>query len=180
MLMSTLRGQTLSLLVLPLALWCGAAQAYDITGKVIRVTDGDTLVLREGSQNHRIRLSSIDAPEKASGSQRPGQPYSKAARDLLAELVAGKTVTLECYEADRYGRHVCDVPYGDLTANQTMVVKGLAWAYRQGNDKYLRDRTVIVLQEQAKAAKLGLWAEPNAVEPWQWRIRCWRQGNCAP
>ncbi len=163
-----------------LALLSNVAFAYQITGRVISVTDGDTLVIREDQTNHRIRLSSIDAPERGSGSNRPGQPYSNASRDFLAQQVAGKTLTLICFEADRYGRHVCDVPVGEATVNQLLVAAGLAWAYRQGNDKFLRDKTLIQLQEQVKAEKKGLWADPKPIEPWQWRIKCWGQGQCAP
>jgi len=155
------------------------AMAYELTGKVIRVADGDTITLRGDNGNHRIRLASIDAPETGSGSKRPGQPYGNASRKFLAEQVAGETLTLECFETDRYGRHICDVPLGDYTANQLLVFAGMAWANRQGKDKYLRDRSLLELQQDAQDNKRGLWVEPNAVAPWQWRYDCWRQGQCA-
>ena len=154
------------------------AMGYELTGKVIRVADGDTITLRGEHGNHRIRLASIDAPEKGSGGDRPGQPYGNASREFLAEQVAGKTLTLDCFETDRYGRHICDVPLGDYTANQLLVFAGMAWANRQGKDKYLRDSSLLELQQDAQDNKRGLWVEPNAVAPWQWRYDCWRQGQC--
>lgn len=156
----------------------GLAVAYQITGKVVNVADGDTITVRDGSENYRIRLASIDAPEKGNGSNRPGQPYGEASRRFLAGEVAGKEVTLECFEEDRYGRHICNVLMGEITANQLLVYAGMAWANRQGKDKYLRDRRLLALQDDAKANKRGLWAEPDPVPPWVWRYDCWRQGQC--
>jgi hypothetical protein len=48
-----------------------------------------------------------------------------------------------------------------------MIRQGQAWVYRQ----YLRDRSLLALEEEAKQARHGLWALPEAeqVPPWQWR-----------
>lgn len=156
------------------------AQSPDVlrlTGKVIQVSDGDTLTLR-GEKNHKIRLASIDAPEKASGSKRPGQPHSEASRDFLANRVAGRTLTLLCYEVDRYDRYICDIPDGHGTVNQALVAAGLAWANQQAGGRYLRDRTLPELEAKARAARLGLWAEPGPVPPWVWRRDCWNRQKC--
>lgn len=165
------------MLGLSLASGVQAQGNYQLTGKVIQVSDGDTLTLR-GEKNFKIRLASIDAPEKAAGRQRPGQPYSEASRAFLAEKVAGRTLTLLCYETDRYDRHICDVPDGSGTVNQALVSAGLAWANEQGGGRYLRDRSLKQLQAAARADKRGLWAEPGPVPPWVWRTECWRKGNC--
>jgi endonuclease YncB( thermonuclease family) len=151
--------------------------SYTLTGKVIRVSDGDTLTIR-GTENQKIRLASIDAPEKKSGSNRPAQPYSEPSREYLAKLVAGQTITVLCFEKDRYDRHICDVPVNQTTANRLLVEAGLAWANQQAGGKYLRDKELLVLEQQARAAKRGLWVEPNPVSPWVWRTRCWQQGQC--
>lgn len=151
---------------------------FTLTGKVVQVSDGDTINILIDRETHRIRLASIDAPETSHGSARPGQPFGEASRKNLAEYVAGKTLTLTCYEKDRYGRDVCDVPVGETTANRLQVEKGMAWANQQGGGKYLRDRSLIELEKQARAQKLGLWAEPNAVAPWVWRDVCWQKQKC--
>ncbi|MFT0531264.1 thermonuclease family protein [Castellaniella hirudinis] len=154
----------------------GAAQAaYTIQGRVVQVADGDTLTLLRGRQRVRVRLASIDAPEIGHSRQRPGQPYGQAARRALAELVAGKTLALRCYEQDRYGREICDVPLADgRTASQALVAGGLAWANLQGGGKYLRDDTLPGLQRQARQRGLGLWQAPGPVAPWEWRWKCWQ------
>jgi endonuclease YncB( thermonuclease family) len=155
-----------------------ASGQFTLTGKIIQVSDGDTINILVGQQTHRIRLASIDAPETAHGSARPGQPYGEASRKHLADYVAGKTLTLICFEKDRYDRDVCDVPVGDTTANRLQVQYGMAWANQQGGGKYLRDHALVELEKKAKQAKLGLWAEPHAVAPWVWRFDCWQKQKC--
>ena len=159
---------------------CSAAnaQTYQLAGKVVKVADGDTITLLVDRQQHRIRLASIDAPETSHGSDKPGQPFGEAAGKYLATLVAGKTLTLTCFEHDLYGREVCDVPVDTTTANRMLVQSGYAWANQQGNGKYLRDKSLIALQSQAQAARTGLWAQPNAIAPWLWRYQCWKQHQC--
>jgi endonuclease YncB( thermonuclease family) len=155
-----------------------AAGQYTLAGKIVQVSDGDTVNILVNQQTHRIRLASIDAPETAHGSTRPGQPYGEASRKHLADYVAGKTLTLICFEKDQYGRDVCDIPVGDTTANRLQVQHGMAWANQQGGGKYLRDSKLVELEKKAKQAKLGLWAEPQAVAPWVWRHDCWQKQKC--
>ncbi len=151
---------------------------FTLTGKIVQVSDGDTINILVEQQTHRIRLASIDAPETAHGSARPGQPYGEASRKHLAEHVAGKTLTLICFEKDQYGREVCDIPVGNTTANRLQVQAGMAWANQQGGGKYLRDRSLVEFEKKAKQEKLGLWAEPHAVAPWVWRHDCWQKQKC--
>ncbi|MGB6007335.1 thermonuclease family protein [Castellaniella sp.] len=146
-----------------------------MSGQVVQVADGDTLTLLVGRQRQRVRLASIDAPETGHGRAQPGQPYGQAARKALADLVAGKTLTLRCYEQDQYGRDICDVPLADgRQANRLMVAGGMAWANRQGGGKYLRDAGLADLERQARQQRLGLWRDPKPVPPWEWRWKCWK------
>ncbi len=155
-----------------------ATTPYTLTGRVVQVSDGDTINILVERETHRIRLASIDAPETGHGSARPGQPFGEASRKFLAEHVAGKTLTLLCFEKDQYGRDVCDVPVDGTTANRLQVQGGMAWANQQGGGKYLRDRSLLTLEKQAQAARAGLWAEPNPVKPWAWRYQCWQKHQC--
>ncbi len=76
------------------------ASADSLTGKVVKITDGDTLyVLDANYKDHKIRLAGIDAPERR-------QAYGLASRKHLASIVAGKQVTVEYQKRDRYGRIV--------------------------------------------------------------------------
>ena len=71
----------------------------------VSVIDGDTIKdLKDGKQV-KIRLASIDCSEK-------WQPYSKVAKKLTANLVAGKVVTIWPIDTDRYVRAVAFVFVG--------------------------------------------------------------------
>ena len=83
----TLTATTVALVVL--LLWPYPVSADSLTGKVVKITDGDTLyVLDANYQEHKIRLAGIDAPERK-------QVYGLASRKHLASIVAGKQVTNE-------------------------------------------------------------------------------------
>ena len=152
---------------------------YELTGKISHVADGDTINIQVDGQRERIRLSSIDAPESEGRSDRPGQPYAEQSQKALANMLLNKTMTLTCYEQDRYGRHVCDVLLDNgKTVSQVMVESGWAWAYTGSNNRYLRDKTLPVIQEQAQKARRGLWQEKNPIAPWVWRVQCWQKKQC--
>lgn len=164
----------------PGALAGGVPQgSYTLTGTIVNVADGDTVTLRAPDGQRRIRMDSIDAPEEGHGADQPGQPDAEAARKHLASLVAGKTLTAQCYEQDQYGRDVCALILEDgRSANRVQVEAGYAWAYTARKGDYLRDKAMPDLQRQAKAAGRGLWARPDATQPWKWRYDCWRQRQC--
>jgi endonuclease YncB( thermonuclease family) len=76
-------------------------------------------------------------------------------------------VTVVVRDTDRYGRLVGEVllPSGRNLGHE-LVKAGMAWWYRQ----YARgDTTLPTLEAEAKAAKRGLWSDPHAVAPWEWR-----------
>ncbi len=76
------------------------AFADTLTGKVVKVADGDSItVLDSTNTQHRIRLQGIDAPERK-------QAFGNASRKHLAILVTGKTVTVQWNKRDRYRRIV--------------------------------------------------------------------------
>jgi hypothetical protein len=54
---------------------------------------------------------------------------------------------------------------GSLDVNTAQVKQGMAWMYRQ----YNRDKSLLALEQEAKNAKHGLWSEPNAIPPWEYR-----------
>ena len=70
-----------------------------ITGKVVRVTDGDTITVLQDRQQYKIRLYGIDAPEKR-------QNFGNKAKQFLSDKIAGKVVTVVVVDKDRYGRSV--------------------------------------------------------------------------
>ncbi|AZR84171.1 thermonuclease family protein [Bordetella pertussis] len=155
------------------------AGSYALTGPIVNVADGDTVTLRAPGGQRRIRMDSIDAPEEGHGNEQPGQPFAQASRQHLAGLVAGKTLTAQCYERDQFDRDVCALILPDgRSANRAQVEAGYAWAYTARRGDYLRDPAMPGLQRQAREAGRGLWAQSGAIEPWKWRYDCWRQRSC--
>lgn len=139
----------------------------DVIGRVMSVTDGDTIkVLDSHKVQHKIRLTGIDAPEK-------NQPYGKASREHLAALVAGKLVRVESNKNDRYGRILGKVWIDDTDANLEQLKAGYAWWYKYyAKDQSKTDRIKYESAEKAaREAKLGLWVEPNPINPYEWRKR---------
>ena len=151
-----------------LLLAAGTSAADIVTGRIVGVHDGDTVTLLDGSQiQHRIRLSQIDAPEIGHGRGKPGQPFGQRSKQSLSDLVYGQPAHAECETRDKYGRQVCTVWVGTIDANLEQVRRGMAWVYR----KYARDSAYYQAEEEAKGAKRGLWSDPGALPPWEWRHR---------
>lgn len=143
------------------ALFAGNTLAYEIIGDVVGVTDGDTLTLLDSAHTqHKIRLADIDAPES-------GQPYGNRAKQRLRALVAGKSVTADCREKDKYGRDVCTVIVDRTDVNADLVATGHAWVYEQYNAR----ADLPPMQEDAKANGAGLWSLPEVqiIKPSDWR-----------
>jgi len=141
------------------------ASADSLTGKVVKITDGDTLyVLDANYKEHKIRLAGIDAPERK-------QAYGLASRKHLASLVAGKQVTVEYQKRDRYGRIVGKVLLDGIDACLEQVKAGFAWHYKKyQHEQSAEDRRLYADAEiRARDDRLGLWRENNPNPPWEYR-----------
>lgn len=129
-----------TLMLLTIAL---GVSAETLTGRTVRVIDGDTVVvLFPGNQDERIRLAGIDCPEQ-------GQPFGKRAKEVLLARVGGQEVVVEWGKRDRYQRLVGKVidALGDV--NLALVRDGWCWWYRQ----YAHEQSEVdqVLYEAAEA-----------------------------
>lgn len=151
---------TLFALQLPLA-----AQAAEWVGTVVGIADGDTLTLLDDARTpHRIRLDGIDAPERS-------QDFGRRARQSLATLAHGRRALAECAKSDRYGRAVCRVSVDGVDVGLEQVRRGLAWHYiKYAKEQSPADRVLYAgAEEQARRTRLGLWSQPAAVPPWDYR-----------
>jgi endonuclease YncB( thermonuclease family) len=145
--------------------------AETLRGKVVGVTDGDTVrLLVDGQRQYKIRLGEIDAPEG-------GQPYGRAAKRMLSDLVFGQTISARVTDVDRYGRSVAVLTRGSTNINAEMVKRGAAWAYR----RYLSDQRYLRWEEEARSQRRGLWGlqADQIMAPWDWRAAR-RAGNRSP
>lgn len=131
----------------------------DFSGRVVAVSDGDTIKVLHNSKVEKIRLYGIDCPEK-------GQAFGTKAKQFTSEMVFGKDVTVQVKDTDKYGRTVADVILPDgRSLNRELVGAGLAWWYK----RYSRDKSLGQLETDARAARRGLWADHDPVPPWCYR-----------
>jgi len=153
---------TANLLAPILFLLAFPALAFSFDGTVVKVTDGDSIVvLRDTARREsEVRLAGIDAPEH-------GQPWGRQSRAALRQLVHGRTVRVEVTDKDSYGRLVGKVYLGRGYVNAAMTHGGNAWAFA----RYLPDRDIRAGQDAARAAGRGLWSLPpeQRIPPATWR-----------
>jgi endonuclease YncB( thermonuclease family) len=151
-------------LLLGLALAGAPAAARSFEADVLRVKDGDSLVVREVRTRrvHEIRLAGIDAPEL-------GQPWGIQARTALKRMVEGQTVEVDVVDRDRYGRLVARVWRGRAYVNAAMTEAGHAWAYGRNRP----DPAIRAGHDAARRAGRGLWSLPpeQRIPPATWRAR---------
>lgn len=131
------------------------------TAQVTAVHDGDTITVKRADpvETIKIRLDGIDAPELK-------QPYGQTSRVLLSNLIYGKSVEIVPKNKDRYGRTIAQVKSDGRDVNNEMIKAGAAWWYSQ---YALHDLIKQQAQADAQGQKIGLWANPDAIPPWDFR-----------
>lgn len=135
------------------------AAAEQITGRVVAIQDGDTLTVLVNRKQIKVRLAEIDAPESR-------QPFGNRSKQSLAALCFNKEARLETQGKDRYGRTIATVYCTGVDANAVQVCQGMAWVF----DRYASSNSPLyTLQNEARAARRGLWGDPAPVPPWEWR-----------
>ena len=135
---------------------------------VVGISDGDTLTARchsatdANAQMVKVRLAEVDAPERH-------QPFGSRSRQSLASMCMRQNAEVRPVAArgglDVYGRTVAHVSCNGVDANSEQVRSGMAWVF----DRYVTDRRLYALQDEARAERRGLWADVKPVAPWEWR-----------
>lgn len=156
------------LLALIFALWATVAVAAEwqtLSGRAVGIVDGDTIdVLTPERRTRRIRMMGIDAPEKR-------QSFGKRAKEHLADLVLDRQVAIRWRHLDRDGRILGQVFVADRDMNALLVANGYAWWFaKYQREQQPADRGIYADAEAAaRAARAGLWADPDPIAPWHWR-----------
>jgi micrococcal nuclease len=134
------------------------------SGQVVRVVDGDTIRVRLGGAEERVRYIGVDTPETV----KPGSPvqcFGKAASAFNARLVRDRRVRLkfDAERRDRYGRllaYVYRVPDG-LFVNAELVRRGYAQPLTIAPNVH-HTGDFRRLARSARRAGRGLWAACGA------------------
>lgn len=154
--------------------WTSIAYAEFLQGRVVAVSDGDTIKLLDADHNqYKIRLMGIDAPEKA-------QAYGQKSKQHLSGLVFGRDVAVEWHKRDRYQRIIgkilvaqpdCSTCDKTVDAGLEQVRSGLAWWYRQyAKEQSPEERlSYDAAEAEARNRQIGLWSDPDPVPPWDYR-----------
>lgn len=164
------------LLALALAFAAGCAHSDDgiLRGRVVGLSDGDTITVLEGKTRHKIRLQGIDAPERA-------QPFGTKSRENLSVLVFEKEVEVHWTKRDRWERILGKVLVDDpacserrcpkIDVNLRQISGGFAWWYRRyAREQSAEDRRLYEEAERlSRSGRVGLWADPSPLPPWDWR-----------
>lgn len=154
--------------------WEGSTQTVRITSrpsvtlqeaKVVRVVDGDTIVVSINGTEYKVRLIGVDTPE----STIQHEPYGEEASQYTASMLTGKTVYLEkdVSETDKYGRLLRYVwlssPYSLTDSeirtkmfNALLVLQGYAQVATYPPDVKYAEKFV-QYQREAVEKNIGLW-----------------------
>ena len=177
-------------LLLTTLLFLSFAHAETFQCKVVGITDGDTITcLTDQKKQVKVRLYQIDAPEG-------DQAYGQKVKQALSDMFYGHTVEVEKKGVDKYNKilgrfnisleTICffddkglvkdvvnhpnydELIHGSCLVEQDfnldMIKQGYAWykPFDGENPEYQQ------AEQEAKAAKRGLWADKYAMPPWEW------------
>jgi len=162
-----MHARCLRTFALVVALFAPSVAAEMLVGRVVAVSDGDTLtVLDAANRQYRVRLAGIDAPER-------NQAYGEDSKQNLARLAFGQPATVEWDKTDHYGRVLGKVVIGAIDANLAQVRAGYAWHYKKYQDEQSAGdrRRYAVSAAEARVERLGLWRDPSPTPPWDWRAQ---------
>lgn len=133
--------------------------------KVLKVYDGDTVLVRHGSLEMKVRFAKIDSPEKGQpffGSTRDAGEYSKR----CLEKIIQKEAILAVEKEDIYGRIL-----GDLDGLSLKLIKhGCTTLYPHATfDSRKEKMEFLRALKKAKASRRGLWQYGGFRQPKLWR-----------
>jgi len=138
----------------------GEGQGAGEHAVVVRVIDGDTIVVARDGVESRVRLMNVQAPEVARGGRAGDCGGIEAAAWLTDTLPAGAVVELvhDLQRYDRFDREIAGVLVDGRLINAELAAAGWATPARFGvNAKFYDD--VAAATETARAAGLGIHDE---------------------
>lgn len=135
--------------------------SFALSGKVVKVSDGDSFYLKSGKKTYRIRMYGIDAPELH-------QEHGKESKVFLENIILGKNIDVKVMDEDKYGRKIGRIIYKNKDVNLQMLESGNAWFYEyyaKSNREYKK------AYESARKEKKGLWKYENLENPRDYRLK---------
>ncbi len=168
---------TIFFIVIPAIAFAGQYQ-------VVRVVDGDTIVIRHnGGKYEKVRLLCVNTPESVHSDKKQNIPMGKVAarytqKKLLDEY--GKYVDLE-FEMDRirgnHGRLLAYVFVNGKNLNIDLVRQGLSPYYTKYGRSQKYDAEFRAAEKQARKEELNIWGDPELTEKYLRLKSKWGQRN---
>jgi micrococcal nuclease len=155
------------------------ASARTYQGQVIKVFDGDTILVRIKGHEEFVRLREIDAPETAAHKKKGQEPWGRKAREFALSRLKDRNVRLETADRDErdvYRRLLAYVFIGDAFLNREMIQSGNAFFYRPPiRGKYAGQ--LEEAEEMARKRGVGVWDRKNGLKenPRDFRARTQRE-----
>ena len=148
-----------------LALLSFCAEADVVTGRVVNVSSGDTLMIVDRTNlRHKIHLLGVAAPDIL-------QDFGQTSRTGLSATAFNQQVQASCRVQDQMHHKLCIVYQGGLDIGLKQLREGMAWA-NPAHDKYLSVQERSIYQQGEFFAKIhrgGLWNSKNPTPPWMFR-----------
>lgn len=143
------------------------ASKAEITGlfDVVRVVDGDTVILEIDGREERVRMIGVDTPESVHPDKEKNVPYGKIASQYTKDRLEGNSVGLELdvQERDKYGRILGYIYLDGIMFNKTLLAEGHAkTATYPPNVKYAEEFAEI--ENEARKSGRGLWGPYEETE----------------
>lgn len=136
------------------------SRGQSLQGIVVKVADGDTVLLLSGDKTFAVRIFGIDAPEE-------GQPgYEEASEALSRRVYAKQALARVVDQAPTFGRIVARMVVEGQDVGMALVSEGWAWHYRSFAP--LEER-LAEAERSARSRRIGIWTQAAAVPPWSVR-----------
>ncbi len=178
---SSRKKRIYSIILIVLVLLISMVGIYQQAGKnktnlyeavVLRVVDGDTIIVALNNQEERIRMIGVDAPESVSLNEEENTVWGQSASEYTKSVLEPGTkiwLTFDIEERDQYGRMLAYIWLDSDTENlnhlfqKQLIEEGYALAIRyEPNTKYAAE--LYATMEGAISARKGLWAEESFYE----------------
>ncbi len=148
---------TLFFVVIPGIVFAGQHQ-------VIRVVDGDTIVINYGGKYEEVRMLCVNTPKPVHPDEKQNIPMGKVASRYTQKKLIGKYVNLE-FEIKslrgNHGRLLAYVFVDGQNLNLDLVMQGLSPYYTKYGKSKKYDAEFRVAEEQARKEKLNIWGDPE-------------------
>ena len=134
--------------------------------RVIRVVDGDTIVVNYQGKSEKVRLLCVNTPESVHPDKKQNIPMGKVASDYTKKKLNGKYVDLE-FEGKlrgKYGRLLAYVFVDGRNFNLELVRQGLSPYYTKYGLSQRYDKKFREVERFARDHRLNIWGDPELTQ----------------